>query len=289
MKRIVLALVLVVVMALPAMAQDVDVTFSGEFWGTYTAPSGGDSFFETFSPFSPSANWWDSHVNDYSFVTANGTVGNNLGFTYTYDVSFRETDQAFAAFLPGAGLVNEVRAGKFQVPIGLNEFVKTFSTGVAVLGRIGAFDYNLAYVNATDLADIYADSDDNALNVKVDTTVGAIKAGATFHHDADDLDIFGVDAATRVGPFGLKAEYLFFNIYGDFKERDLFLSGSYDYTDRTTFFVDYYNALFDGDAFDANKIGVSYKINDNASLRAMFVNGPIVGGSGFETALKFTF
>jgi hypothetical protein len=283
MKRIVLAIALVVLFAVPAMAQNVDVTFNGEFWGVFASPSGESNSFETYSPFTAAGSWWGIHPTEYSFVNLNGKVGNNLGFTYTYDVTFQETDQVFGSFLPNAGAINEVRAGQFWLPIGLNEFFNTYGTGAAVLGKIGAFDYNLAYTSNNALS-----IDNSALSLKVNTNMRLARVGATAFHAADDIDIFGVDASTGIGPFGLKAEYLFANVYGDFKEKDFFLGGEYAYSDKTTFFINYYNADYAGNSYDGNKVGVSCKINDNADLRAMFVNGPILG-TGFEAALKTTF
>ncbi|MDD3925920.1 MAG: hypothetical protein PHT33_04615 [bacterium] len=289
MKRIVLAIALVALFAVPAMAQDVnvDITASGEFWGTFVAPSGDEgSFFEDFSPFGPSSFF--EHPNEYTFATVNGKVGNNLGFTYTYDVSFQETDQAYGSYLPNAGLVNEVRAGKFKLPIGLNEYILSFADGVALLGKVGAFDYNLAMTDS--IVDGIPGDSDTAVNLKLNTNMRLARVGATVYHESDRLDLFGVDLATGIGPFGFGGEYNFLNVTDviNVKEKMLYVYGDYAYTPKTTFFVKYYNVSAVGDTVDGNKIGVAYTVSDNTTLRLMFGNGEVVD-RGFEAALKTTF
>ncbi|MDD3925918.1 MAG: hypothetical protein PHT33_04605 [bacterium] len=294
MKRIVLAIVLVALFAVPAMAQNVDVTFSGDIIGAYADDT------EAFQLYS----FID---REYSNLSVNAKVGDNLAFTYRVGlddfVGFNRTPytrEAYVSLLNVAPAISEVRVGEFTFPfaaqqwIGYHkgfEVISATGNGIMVSGSFAPINYNLAVTNSIDSLGFPAltGSGEKPVWAKVSSDLGVVNAGLSYVKE-DDVSVWGLNAAFDAGIVGLTAEYLIAQETGFDDETLGFVGANVPVTGPLSVFAKYY-LLDDGISSNALAFGADYAISENAKLRVEKINDEdgIWAGDVLEAQLRVSF
>ncbi|MDD3925919.1 MAG: hypothetical protein PHT33_04610 [bacterium] len=297
MKRIVLAIALVALFAVPAVAQNVNVNVDGLLVGAFTDLSGEDSSFSTFSVL----DW------DYSNIALSASVGDKVAVTYRLgldDFVAGETPytrEAYVSLLNVAPAISAIKVGEFTFPFGAQEwfgyyksdvtYITATGTGVGIDGSFAPIDYKLAVMNPTDLNgnDSYAQGTDKPIWAKVSTDLGVVNAGVSYVKQGDSNSL-GVDAAFDAGIVGVKAEYITTNNFFGDDLKLIFAGATVPVSGPLSVFAKYYNVSGDITG-DALAFGADYAITSNAVLRIEHINddNDIWAPTGTEAQLRVSF
>ena len=298
MKRIVLAIALVVLFAVPAMAQNVDVTFNGDLIGTYFSM---DSFSadEQFGLYS-------ILDREYSNLSMTAKVGDNLAFTYRVGLDdFIDyapyTREAYVSLLNVAPALSEIKVGEFTFPFAAQQWLgyhKGFlvasatGTGVMLSGSFAPIDYNLAVTNSYDALGYgaFVGTSEKPVWAKVSSDLGVVNAGLSYVKE-DDFNAWGLNAAFDAGIVGVTAEYLVMQETGFDDLKFGFVGAGIPVTGPLSVFAKYY-LLDDGtDSFNAFAFGADYALSDNAKIRIENLSDKdgIWDYEGLEAQLRISF
>ena len=299
MKRIVLAIVLVALFAVPAMAQNVDVTFSGDIFGAYADDT------EAFQLYS----FID---REYSNLSVNAKVGDNLAFTYRvglddfvsmFGINSPYTREAYVSLLNVAPAISEVRVGEFTFPFAAQQWIgyhkglmflpsSATGNGVMVSGSFAPVSYNLAVTNSFDSQNlpVLFGSGEKPVWAKVSSDLGVVNAGLSYVKE-DDVSVWGLNAAFDAGIVGLTAEYLTLQNTGSDDVNLGFVGANVPVTGPLSVFGKYYYVNVVGSSSNAFAFGADYAISENAKIRVenMSDEDGIWAGDILEAQLRVSF
>ncbi|MDD3925917.1 MAG: hypothetical protein PHT33_04600 [bacterium] len=302
MKRIVLAIALVALFAVPAMAQNVDFTFNGDLIGAYADDT------EAFQLYS----FID---RDYSNVSMNAKVGDRLVFTYRvgldefvsgmFGVNSPYTREAYVSLLNVAPAISEVRVGEFTFPFAAQQWLgyhrgvysnapqSATGNGVMVSGSFAPVNYSLAVTNAADSLGgraLVFGNDEKPLWAKVSTDLGMADVGLSYVKQ-DVFSVWGVNAAFDAGIVGVTAEYLVLQQTGADDLTRGFLGANVPVAGPLSVFGKYYLADEGVGSMNAFAFGADYAFSSNATLRVenMSDKNGIWAGDVLEAQLRVSF
>ncbi len=297
MKRIVLAIALVVLFAVPAMAQNVEVTFNGDLIGTYFS---GDGF-----PADEQFGLYSILDREYSNLSMTAKVGDNLAFTYRVGLDdFIDdapyTREAYVSLLNVAPALSEIRVGEFTFPFAAQQWlgyhkgifpVSATGAGVMLSGSFAPINYNLAVTNEEDSLGwpSFLDTGEKPVWAKVSSDLGAVNAGLSYAK-GKDLNAWGLNAAFDAGIVGVTAEYVVLQETG-YDVKLGFVGANVPVTGPLSVFAKYY-LLDDGiDSLNAFAFGADYALSDNAKIRVENISDKddIWTGDGLEAQLRVSF
>lgn len=298
MKRIVLALAIVAMLAVPAMAQDVSVDVDGLIIGSYASID--DWGVEDFNSFS----WLDW---DYSNVAVTLAAGDNVAFTYRAGLDdFVNapvyTREAYISLNNLAPAVSSVKVGEFTFPFaaeewfgylkgGASSYISATASGVELAGSFAPIDYRLAVTNSQDSNGYWAftNNDDKPIWAKVSTDLGPVNAGLSYVKQGDS-NALGVNAAFDAGIVGVKAEYITANDLWGFDNNFIFAGVTVPVTGPLSVFAKYYNVSGDYSG-NALAFGADYALSENATIRVEHLSDDdqIWAATGTEAQLRISF
>ncbi|MGI6385120.1 MAG: hypothetical protein ACOX1G_07800 [bacterium] len=298
MKRIVLAIALVVLFAVPAMAQNVEVTFNGDLIGTYFS---GDDF-----PADEQFGLYSILDREYSNLSMTAKVGDNLAFTYRVGLDdFIDdapyTREAYVSLLNVAPALSEIRVGEFTFPFAAQQWLgyhkgifpaSATGTGVMLSGSFAPIDYNLAVTNSYDALGngAFVGTGEKPVWAKVSSDLGVVNAGLSYVKE-DDVNAWGLNAAFDAGIVGVTAEYVVLQETGYDDVKLGFVGANVPVTGPLSVFAKYY-LLDDGiDSLNAFAFGADYALSDNAKIRVENISDKddIWTGDGLEAQLRVSF
>ncbi|MGI6385119.1 MAG: hypothetical protein ACOX1G_07795 [bacterium] len=298
MKRIVLAIALVVLFAVPAMAQNVEVTFNGDLIGTYFS---GDGF-----PADEQFGLYSILDREYSNLSMTAKVGDNLAFTYRVGLDdFIDdapyTREAYVSLLNVAPALSEIRVGEFTFPFAAQQWLgyhkgifpaSATGAGVMLSGSFAPINYNLAVTNEVDSLGwpSFLDTGEKPVWAKVSSDLGAVNAGLSYAK-GKDLNAWGLNAAFDAGIVGVTAEYVVLQETGYDDVKLGFVGANVPVTGPLSVFAKYY-LLDDGiDSLNAFAFGADYALSDNAKIRVENISDKddIWTGDGLEAQLRVSF